>query len=176
MTTKKRKLPTAYELKPALKHGVYSYVCTSLLECCNCPISECKHQGKKRRSRLRVCPIEDERRALVSDILSLAWLDPEKDKLLVERFSKLDVVLYLIERTYRDSGNDHQLPVFQRMYNTTLRTWIRMADSLGLSPMARQQLGVKSDEQFVSLREYLEVKDRTIETKTDSKTIVENSH
>jgi hypothetical protein len=39
-----------------------------------------------------------------------------------------------------------------------------MADSLGLSPMARQQLGVKSDEKFASLREYLEIKE--VETKT----------
>jgi hypothetical protein len=158
-TRKKSKSLTKYKLKPAVTHGVYSYILTSILECGSCPITECKHTGKKRRSRLRICPIEDERRSLVTDILSLSWLDAEKDKLLVERFSKLDVVLYLIERAYRDGGNDHQLPVFQKMYNTTLRTWVRMADSLGLSPMARQQLGIKSDEHFVSLREYLEVKE-----------------
>jgi hypothetical protein len=140
---------------------------TSILECVSCPITECKHTGKKQRSRLRICPIEEERLNLVHDLLSLSWLDAEKDKLLVERFSKLDVVLYLIERAYRDGGNNHQLPVFQKMYNTTLRTWVRMADSLGLSPMARQQLGVKADDQFVSLREYLEVTDGTKTPDTD---------
>lgn len=167
-TTKNTKSIIKYRLKPAVTHGVYSYMLTSILECGSCPIAECKHHGKKRRSRLRICPIENERRSLVTEILSLSWLDAEKDKLLVERFSKLDVVLYLIERAYRDAGNDNQLPVFQKMYNTTLRTWTRMADSLGLSPMARQQLGVKSDEQFASLREYLEVKEG--EAKVESRT------
>jgi hypothetical protein len=36
-----------------------------------------------------------------------------------------------------------------------------MVDSLGLSPMARHQRRVNPDEQFVSLPEYLEVKDGT---------------
>jgi hypothetical protein len=84
-----------------------------------------------------------------------------KDKLLVERFSKLDVVLYLIERAYRESGHDHQLPVFQKMYNTTLRTWTRMADSLGLSPMARHQLRIDLEDRCTSLKEYLEIKGKS---------------
>jgi hypothetical protein len=43
--------------------------------------------------------------------------------------------------------------------------------------VARQQLGVKSDDQFVSLREYLEVKEGVTETipKAEEESVSENA-
>jgi hypothetical protein len=37
-----------------------------------------------------------------------------------------------------------------------------MADSLGLSPIARQQLGVNVNEKITNLREYLEIREEDI--------------
>lgn len=140
-----------------IRHGVYYFINHGLQPCELCPENECPYKKPERKCKI----VKD----LVNKTVQAVMNEPqveERDLPVVEMFAKNRAILFMIERWLTRKGLTRKEDVtkatvrpqpIMQIYWVAQNAAMRQAEQLGLTPLARKQLGFdgKSNQNFARM-------------------------